>query len=45
MGFIANWKAKLAYKNAMEVYEGELTDWQSDIEIFETIINALELEA
>ena len=45
MGFIAKWKAKRAYKNAMEVYEGELTDWQSDIEIFETIINALELAA
>ena len=45
MGFIANWKAKRAYKGAMEVYDAELTDWQSDIEIFDTIISAFELAA
>ena len=45
MGFIANWKAKRAYKGVMEVYDAELTDWQSDIEIFDTIISAFELAA
>lgn len=45
MGFIANWKAKRAYKSAMEVYDAELTDWQSDIEIFKQIESAFELAA
>jgi hypothetical protein len=43
MGFIANWKAKRAYKNAMAQYDLAITDWHSDIEIFEKIIAAFEL--
>ena len=45
MGFIANWKAKRAYKSAMEVYDAELTDWQSDIEIFQKARDAFVLAA
>jgi len=45
MGFIANWKAKRAYKGAMEVYDAELTDWQSDIEIFQKARDAFMLAA
>ena len=45
MGFIANWKAKRAYKSAMEVYDAELTDWQSDIEIFQKARDAFLLAA
>lgn len=45
MGFIANWKAKRAYKGAMKVYDAEITDWQSDIEIFKQIESAFELAA
>jgi hypothetical protein len=45
MGFIANWKAKRAYKGAMEVYDAELTDWQSDIEIFQKARDAFVLAA
>lgn len=43
MGFLANWKAKRAYKQAMAVYDGAITDWHADIEIFEKIISAFEL--
>jgi hypothetical protein len=43
MGFIANWKAKRAYKDAMAQYDLAITDWHSDIEIFEKIIAAFEL--
>ena len=43
MGFIANWKAKRSYKHAMEVYDGALTGWQEDIEIFKKITDAFEL--
>jgi len=45
MGFIADWKAKRAYKSAMAVYDSELTNWKSDIEIFEQIKDAFELAA
>jgi len=45
MGFIANWKAKRAYKGAMEVYDAELTDWQSDVEIFQKARDAFVLAA
>lgn len=45
MGFIANWKAKRAYKRAMQIYDAELTEWQSDIEIFAKITSAFELAA
>jgi hypothetical protein len=45
MGFIANWKAKRAYKNAMAVYDLEITDWQSDIEIFQKARDAFVLAA
>jgi hypothetical protein len=45
MGFLANWKAKRAYKNAMAVYDGAITDWHADIEIFQKIISAFELAA
>jgi len=45
MGFIANWKAKRAYKGAMEVYDAQLTDWQSDIEIFQKARDAFVLAA
>jgi len=45
MGFIAKWKAKRAYKGAMEVYDAELTDWQSDIEIFQKARDAFVLAA
>ena len=45
MGFIADWKAKRSYKRAMEVYDGALTDWQKDIEIFKKITEAFELAA
>lgn len=45
MGFLANWKAKRAYKQAMAVYDGAITDWHADIEIFEKIISAFELAA
>ena len=45
MGFLANWKAKRAYKHAMAVYDGAITDWHADIEIFEKIISAFELAA
>jgi hypothetical protein len=45
MGFLANWKAKRAYKHAMAVYDGAITDWHADIEIFEKIITAFELAA
>jgi hypothetical protein len=45
MGFIADWKAKRAYKHAMAVYDGAITDWHADIEIFEKIITAFELAA
>ena len=45
MGFLANWKAKRAYKRAMAQYDLAITDWHSDIEIFEKIIAAFELAA
>ena len=45
MGFLAKWKAKRAYKHAMAVYDGAITDWHADIEIFEKIIAAFELAA
>jgi hypothetical protein len=45
MGFLANWKARRAYKHAMAVYDGAITDWHADIEIFEKIIAAFELAA
>jgi hypothetical protein len=45
MGFLANWKAKRAYKHAMAIYDGAVTDWHADIEIFEKIITAFELAA
>lgn len=45
MGFIANWKAKRAYTGAMQVYDAELINWQSDIEIFKQIESAFELAA
>jgi len=45
MGFIANWKAKRAYKGAMEVYDAELTNWQSDVEIFQKARDAFVLAA
>ena len=45
MGFLADWKAKRAYKRAMAQYDNAITDWQSDIEIFKKIISAFELAA
>lgn len=45
MGLIAKWKAQRAYKNAMQVYDAELTDWQNDVEISTKIIEAFELAA
>jgi hypothetical protein len=45
MGFIADWKAKRSYKRAMAVYDGALTDWQKDIEIFKKITDAFKLAA
>ena len=45
MGFLANWKAKRAYKSAMAQYDLAITDWHSDVEIFEKIIAAFELAA
>lgn len=45
MGFLANWKAKRAYKEAMAQYDLAITDWHSDIEIFEKMIAAFESAA
>jgi len=45
MGFIANWKAKRAYKHAMAVYDLAITDWQSDVEIFQKARDAFVLAA
>ena len=45
MGFIANWKAKRAYKRAMAVYDLAITDWQSDVEIFQKARDAFVLAA
>jgi hypothetical protein len=45
MGFIANWKAKRAYKHAMAVYNLSITDWQIDIEIFQKARDAFVLAA
>ena len=45
MGFIANWKSKRAYKRAMAVYDLAITDWQSDVEIFQKARDAFVLAA
>ena len=45
MGFIANWKAKRAYKSAMAQYDLAITDWHSDIEIFQKAREAFVLAA
>lgn len=45
MGFIANWKAKRAYKHAMAVYDLSITDWQTDVEIFNKAKDAFLLAA
>jgi len=45
MGFIADWKAKRAFKEATKVYEVALADWQSDMETFEKVAKAFELAA
>jgi hypothetical protein len=45
MGFIANWKAKRAYKSAMAQYDLAITDWHADVEIFQKIKDAFLLAA
>ncbi len=45
MGFLANWKAKRAYKSAMAQYDLAITDWHADIEIFQKIKGAFLLAA
>ena len=45
MGFIANWKAKRAYKSAMAQYDLAITDWHADVEIFQKIKDAFSLAA
>jgi hypothetical protein len=45
MGFLANWKAKRAYKSAMAQYDLAITDWHTDIEIFQKIKDAFLLAA
>ena len=45
LGFIAKWKAKRAYNHAMQVYDAELTDWQSDVEIFQKARDAFVIAA
>jgi hypothetical protein len=45
MGFIANWKAKRAYKHAMAAYDLSITDWQTDVEIFNKAKDAFLLAA
>jgi len=45
MGFIANWKAKRAYKSAMAEYDLAITDWHADVEIFQKIKDAFLLAA
>ena len=45
MGLIANWKAKRAYKSAMAQYDLAITDWHTDVEIFQKIKDAFLLAA
>ena len=45
MGFLANWKAKRAYKSAMTQYDLAITDWHADVEIFQKIKDAFLLAA
>ena len=45
MGFLANWKAKRAYKSAMAQYDLAITDWHADVEIFQKIKDAFLLAA
>ncbi len=45
MGFLANWKAKRAYKRAMAQYDLAITDWHTDVEIFQKIKDAFLLAA
>ncbi len=45
MGFLANWKAKRAYKSAMAQYDLAITDWHTDVEIFQKIKDAFLLAA
>jgi len=45
MGFLANWKAKRAYKGAMAQYDLAITDWHADVEIFQKIKDAFLLAA
>lgn len=45
MGFIADWKAKRAYKSAMQAYEVALNDWQSDMETFKKVTEVFERAA
>jgi hypothetical protein len=45
MGFLANWKAKRAYKGAMAQYDLAITDWHTDVEIFQKIKDAFLLAA
>ena len=40
MGFIANWKARRANKEAMANYDLEIIDWRTDVEIFQKIREA-----
>jgi len=40
MGFIANWKAKRANKEAMANYDLQINDWRTDVEIFQKIREA-----
>ena len=45
MGFIADWKAKRAYKKAMQAYEVALNDWQSDMDTFKKVTEVFERAA
>jgi len=45
MRFIANWKAKRANKEAMANYDLEITDWRTDVEIFQKIREAFLIAA
>ena len=45
MGFIADWKAKRAYKKAMQSYEVALNDWQSDMDTFKKVTEVFERAA
>jgi len=45
MRFIANWKAKCANKEAMANYDLEITDWRTDVEIFQKIREAFLIAA